>query len=473
MMRLWHTLTLLSLVAALTGCTAMVRNMPNIDDYEHFANHPVHHGPQRTQLHEVPSPMPPLRDWAMGPKYKEDDTYSSFFDRTGTVAFLVLRNDTLRYEWYAEDYNQQSTFTSFSLAKSYLSVLTGIAIAEGHIDSVRQPVGDFIPLFRDSALADITILHLLQMTSGLHSPEGFVPWSNAVKLYYGKDVMRIVDKMRPDAPPGTEWKYLNINSQLLGLVLEKATGKPLAQYLEEKIWVPMGMESDASWSLDHENGNTKAFCCLNAHARDYARFGLLLLNKGEWNGQQIVPASWLEESIRNDTSEASPQRYQYLWYTTAEGRDFYGEGLLGQFTYICPETHTVIVRLGHTIHRNTPWYDMFRVIAGIDFKPTPIEMPTEALERYAGTWQFGLSNFADSSLYGKTCQIKAAKNALDITTSFGQHFTVKPANDSLFFDSESARRLTFTLDAQRKPVRLFWSRRGNAWWLTRKEEEKP
>jgi CubicO group peptidase (beta-lactamase class C family) len=459
---------LIALGLGLAGCTALVRNMPNIDDHEHFPNHPVHHGQTATLLHEVPSPIPPLEKWGMGPKYEEGDSYEGFFDRTGTVAFLVLRNDTIRYEWYAEKYGPQTTFTTFSLAKSYLSVLTGIAIAEGHIDSVRQPVGDFIPQFKDSALAGITVLHLLQMTSGLHSPEGYSPWSNAVRLYYGTDVMKVVERMRPEVPPGTEWKYLNINSQLLGLVLEKATGRPLAQYLEEKIWVPMGMESDASWSLDKE-GNTKAFCCLNAHARDYARFGLLMLNKGEWNGQQLVPESWVNESIRNDTSEGSPQRYQYLWYTIADERDYYGEGLLGQFTYICPEKRTVIVRLGHTIHRNTPWYDMFRVIAGIDFKPTPINMPRKDLERYTGTWTFGLSNWADSTLYGKTCSIKAGKNELDITTSFGQKFTVQPANDTLFFDSKSARRLVFQMDASGKPTTLRWSRRGNAWDLTREK----
>lgn len=471
-----HIVFLISLLLFTSSCQMTWRsvryNKPGLMDYELWEERSIEH-PQEVHVFAdgKAEGIPPIEEWAQGKWYKEGMDEARFFKKTGTAAFLVLRGDSLLYEYYDPKYSEETRFNSFSMSKPYIATLIGIAIGEGHISSIHQSVGDFIPKFADSSLCALKISNLLQMTSGIkaRSSNGN-PWGTTARLYYGGEGTRQVEKVSLERTPGTRWKYQNINIQILGMVLERATGMPPSQYLEEKIWQPLGMEADAGWSL-HEDGETeKSFCCLNARTRDYARFGLLLLQDGQWKGRQLIPKDWLRACTQIDTAEGARQRYQNTFYTTVEQEDYFLQGLLGQYTYISPSTRTVIVRIGSKINPNVPWYDMFKYIAGLSVKPEPVELPLSSMEALEGTWTFGLSNFGDSLMWGKEAEISARKEGLRVQTNFNKTWIATPSSDSTFFNLKYARRLLVRYDKAGKVEKIRWTRRGNAWWMRRLKE---
>ncbi|MCB9232019.1 MAG: serine hydrolase [Bacteroidia bacterium] len=470
-MKILNSITLLLLSLAMSSCTAVWRstiyNAPGVNDYRIFPSRTVHAPDQPYPLLEgFQQPLPDPATWAMGDKYHPGDTPEEFFRKTGTTAFLVLHGDTLVHEYYSPDQDQNSTFTTFSLAKVFVSTLVGIAIHEGAIQSVDQLAADFLPeLKNDSLLARLKIRHLLQMTSGIRPHESPANLINGIgRLYYGPDLEKTLRHLQGQYPPGTRFRYVNTNTQILGRILVKATGKPLAQYLEEKIWIPAGMESDATWSLDHEGGEEKAFCCLNAHARDFARFGLLFLNQGICKGSCLVPENWICDATALDTLEGARDRYQYCWYTSAEQIDFYGEGLIGQFVYVSPTTNTVIVRLGKKlINYATPWYDVLRALARVEAKPIRRERSKADLRQYAGTYIFDPSNLGDSALVGKKVEITACQGYLKCNPEFRNAFRMEPGPGHTFFNLDEGRRMEFAPNDQGEIRRIVWSKRGNVW----------
>ena len=413
--------------------------------------------------------IPPVDDWGLENWYKEGMTTEEYLKATGTVAFVVLRGDTLLYEHYAAPFADTSRFNVFSMTKAYVSVLTGIAKEEGYIKSIDQSIGEFLPWCTDSSICQITIRHLLQMTSGIQSKEGFLnPWATTTKLYYGDQMEKLVHHLELKRPPGTKWVYQNINSQLLGMIVRYATDQPIGEYLSEKIWQPMGMEADAGWSLSEDTDIEKSFCCLNARARDFGRFGLLVLNEGNWKGKQLIPREWLKQSTMLDTAAGSPQRYQFAWYLTAEQEDFWAEGLLGQFTYVCPKTRTVIVRIGNSLKYNVPWYDSFKILAGLREKPRAVPFTKNDLKPFEGDYEFGPSNFGDTMLVGKVARVKATRKGIKVKTKFNQTWVGTPQNDSSFFYLSNGRKLTFHKDKRGLVKGVKWYRRGNSWELKRK-----
>lgn len=447
-------------------------NAPGVTDYQLFASHPIHReGEVSPFVRSTRNQLPPAADWAQGKWFKEGMSSEDYLQKTGTAAFLVLHNDTLVYEKYFDGFEEDDLFNSFSMSKVYLSALVGIALEEGLIDSLSQSVADYLDFCQDSSLRQIQIGHLLQMTSGLKSSEGYLnPWATSTKLYYGDQLSNILAKLELAKPPGSSFKYQNISSQLLGMVIAQATGRSLSQYLEEKIWQPLGMEADASWSLHEGTQVEKAFCCLNARARDFARFGQLVLNRGHHKGQQLIPENWLRQSVSIDTVAGSRQRYQNAWYLTAEEEDFYAQGLLGQFTYICPRTRTIIVRLGHSLDYNVPWYDNFKILASLKTKPVPTPFHKRDLKKFAGNYVFGLSNLADTSLVGKVAQFRARRKGLRIRTEFGKNWWALPNSDTTFFNVKYGRNLYFRPDSSGK-MGAHWERRGNSWDLSKQTEE--
>lgn len=456
----------------LTSCRIVFYNVPSVRDYRIFPAREIPNAPEVSPLPHNPTyTLPDPSTWAMGKYYKEGMDAADFFYKTGTVAFLVLKNDSLCYEWYDPKYEEEGIFTTFSMAKPYVSTMIGIALHEGYIDSVDQAVADYLPEFRgDTTLERIRIRHLLQMTSGLKSNESLAnPFGNAARIYYTRNLRRMLAHPQAKREPDRRYLYQNMNSQYLAWILEKATGRTLADYFAEKIWQPLGAESPASWSLDREGGDEKGYCCINAKARDFARFGLMVMHQGNWNGKSIVPASWLLEATALDTTGAALQTYQYNWYLTAEQEDFYGQGLLGQFTYVCPKTNTVIVRLGKGLKYKVPWYDMFKVLGGLTKKPKTKELDKDYLKGLAGTFVFGLSNLLDSSLYGKEAVFKRKGNDLQIKNSFNKKFKASPSSDTTFYNIRYGRRFRFVVDETGKVDSLRWYRRGNSWWLKPKE----
>ncbi len=285
-----------------------------------------------------------------GRKYNFDE----LLDKTKTVAFVVIRNDSVLYKNYLRGYDEASVVPSFSVAKSFVSLLVGIAIDEGAIGSVNDPVTKYLPELRNG-FEKVTIRHLLDMQSGIRFNEGYInPFGDVAKYYYGTNLRKYVKKMKVAKDPGEVFEYKSGNPQLLGMIVERAVHKNLADYMEEKVWKYIGSEHDASWSVDSKrHKEIKAFCCFNATTMDFAKIGRLYLNKGNWNGRQIVSKSWVEQSL-DMADHKNYGIYSYQWWHTVDNidgkrtpsGDFFAEGILGQFVYVYPQKKVIIIRLG-------------------------------------------------------------------------------------------------------------------------------
>jgi CubicO group peptidase (beta-lactamase class C family) len=299
------------------------------------------------------------------PKELNAIPFDKYLENNNTVAFLIIKNDTIHYEKYFKSYNKESMVPSFSMAKSVTSILIGCAIDEGLIKSVDEPVTNYIAELHANGFDKVTIKHLLQMTSGIKFNESYInPFGDAASFYYGLNLRKEIRKMKLNAEPGKKFAYKSGNTQLLGLVLERALqNKTITQYLQEKIWTPLEMEYDGSWSLDRKkDGLEKTFCCLNARARDFAKIGRLYKNKGNWNGKQIISQKWVEESTKLDKTNGSVSFYQYQWWLPSPNQDFMAVGILGQFVYVNPAKDLIIVRLGKN-EGKADWWTIFTSLA--------------------------------------------------------------------------------------------------------------
>lgn len=290
--------------------------------------------------------------------------FENYLKENKTVAFLIIQNDSIKYENYWNNYDKSSPVASFSMAKSVLSILMGIAIDDKLIQSVQEPITNYIPELKKNGFEKVTIEHVLQMTTGLDFNESYInPFGHAATFYYGTNLSKATNKLKLKNEPGTTFEYVSGNSQLLALVLERALkDKTVSAYLQEKLWQPLGMEYDATWSLDRkENGIEKGFCCLNATARDFAKLGRLYLNKGNWNGKQIVSENWVEQSTKIDTTNGSVPVYQYQWWLPSANEDFMAEGILGQFVFVKPSKNLIIVRLGERKGK-ADWWKLLTIL---------------------------------------------------------------------------------------------------------------
>lgn len=343
--RLWLILVPLVFLSGCHVARYFYWNVANIDDYRKFQNARI---PAPKTASRLPVKTEP---WKVPPAYADNNSQNltTFLSKHKTVAFLIVRDDTVRYESYFEDYNQRSRVTSFSVAKTFVSALTGIAIDEGYITSVNDPVAKYLPYIDTTKFSSLTIRHLLNMRSGIKANEGYYnPFGDVAKYYYGRNLDKYLRNLQKKEAPGKTYEYLSVNTQLLADVLEHATGLSMQQYLEQKIWKPLGMEADALWSMDSRKHQTvKAFCCLNAYARDFARFGMLYLHQGQWLGKQVVPREWVATShtVMNNSSDSQGYSYTYKWRVTEYGA-FFAKGIRGQYIYIWPEKNSVAVRFG-------------------------------------------------------------------------------------------------------------------------------
>lgn len=286
-------------------------------------------------------------------KFVLPSKYQSIIEELDTKAFLVFKGDTLLYENYWGGHTDQTVSNSFSVAKTLVAILIGIAVEDGDINSLNDPVYKYLPEFSEKGKDEVTIKHLLEMASGLDWEEsGKNPFSDNAESYYGSELKRLVLGQSMENMPGKTFKYQSGNSQLLGYILEAATGEDLSEYAESKVWRKIGAEHDAFWSLDKELGDEKAFCCMYATARDYARLGQLLLNKGCFNDEQIIPSWFYYEMVtpqKLETEDGIPN-YRYglhTWsYQDPEGKVDYCRGINGQYVITIPSENLLIVRLG-------------------------------------------------------------------------------------------------------------------------------
>lgn len=276
------------------------------------------------------------------------EVMSTILDKyTETSAFLVIKNDQVVFENYYEGYKRDSISNIFSVSKSVTALLMGIAIDDGIIDNVNDPITKYIPELSEAnpTFDKLTIEHLLNMRSGLKFDESYSsPFDEVSKLYYGRKQLKQISKYDFIHEPGTYHDYQSVNTTLLGIAIERASQKELGKFLEEKLWIPLQMENPATWSVDdNTNRNTKAFCCLNTTAIDLAKIARLVLNKGKFNGKQIVSEQWISK-IR--TPNTDNDCYQYQWYSSDCSEDFMAIGILGQHIFVGPSDNVIIIRLG-------------------------------------------------------------------------------------------------------------------------------
>lgn len=301
--------------------------------------------------------------WNISAEYNqqaEPTNFEKYNKETQSKAFLVFKGDDLIFEKYWDGHTDKTVSNSFSAAKTVVALLIGIAIEEGKIKSLEDPIGNYIPEFKEGDKSIITIRNLLNMSSGLDWTEsGKNPLSNNAESYYGTDLYGLVTRQNLIRKPGKDFIYQSGNSQLLGFIVQKATGKSVSEYCSEKIWSKIGMESDAYWSLDKEGGDEKAFCCLYATARDFGRIGKLILRNGKYGSEQIVPEWYIKEMTVIPTemgTEEGVANHQYglhVWlYEGYKSPVIYCRGIKGQYMISIPEEDLVIVRLGSIRMKN-------------------------------------------------------------------------------------------------------------------------
>ena len=288
-------------------------------------------------------------------KFLEDQgtfySLEEYLEGSDTTAFIILFGDKLVYEAYFNGASRESTVTSMSTSKSFVSTIVGIAIAEGYIGSLDDPVTDYIPeLFeRDPRFAEITLRHLLTMSSGLRFERKANGIDDGTISYYAPDLRAAALDSQIVEAPGIRFWYNDYNPLLVGVILERATGMSVSEYLEKRLWQPMGAEADGSWSLDSEHsGFEKMSTGINGRAIDFVKLGWLYLNEGRIGDQQVVPTEWVENSTSLDNSKDPALDYQYFWWVGETQNVYWADGDKCQYIYVSPEFDLVIARFGRS-----------------------------------------------------------------------------------------------------------------------------
>lgn len=276
---------------------------------------------------------------------------SAYMEAERTAAIIVLKDGKIRFERYGLGFGPDQRWTSFSVAKSVASTLVGAAIKDGHIESLDTPITRYLPELENSAYDGVTVRHLLTMSSGAAWNEDYTdPASDVARFYEPREVegmdptLHYMRQLKRAHEPGKRWNYSTGESNLVGVLLTRATGQTLADYLSAKIWAPYGMQADAAWMID-EVGQEQSGCCLMAAPHDWARFGQFVLDGGKINGQSILPEGWLTEATTKRADYSSPgEGYGFMWWTLDDGR-FSANGIFGQSISLNPEAGTVVVIL--------------------------------------------------------------------------------------------------------------------------------
>lgn len=342
--------------------------LPNQNDYTHFPQRKVMNGGKPFYFNKS------AKDYGLGTDIgltnrdfnSTNVSLDSLVQLHNTFSFLIIRNDTILYEYYKEPYSDSSLVSSFSMVKPMISTMIGIAIKEGKIGSIEDAIVNYLPEYKDrEGWEKIKIKHLLHHTSGIKFTDGkFSLTSDNAKFYWGNNLRKEVSKAELEFPPDTQFKYSSTNTQLLGMIIARATSTTLSNYFEEKLWKPLGMEAPASWSLDRNDDMAieKAFCCLQARTIDFAKFGRLYLKEGKWNGEQIVPKQWVNYSTRPDPRGNNKHYYNNNWgLGPLKYGSYFAIGLYGQILYLYPEKNVIIIRFGNTDTSYHPnyWKEIF------------------------------------------------------------------------------------------------------------------
>ena len=312
-------------------------NTAFISDYEYFDNREI----------KSDNPQP----WALHKQYNtidESDKLNELNDKRKTKSFLVIKNDSILFEKYYDGHKQTDISNSFSVAKSIVTSMMGKAIMEGKIKSLDQPVSDFFEEYKNGLASELTVGDLASMSSGMKWNEKYYSVINITsESYFTDDLRSVILGQEIENKPGKGFRYSSGDTQLLAMIIEKATGTSLSNYLSQKFWDPMGAENLALWQIDsEESGMEKAYCCIAATARDFARFGKLYIDKGKWGDTEILDSSFVELSL-NPVFDDSPFYGYGWWLYEFEGKKvFTMNGHRGQFVISFPDENIIIVRQG-------------------------------------------------------------------------------------------------------------------------------
>ena len=294
-------------------------------------------------------------------------TLGDLLARTRTQGFLVIKGGSIVDERYSAGADEKSKFASWSMAKSFTSILVGLALADGKIKSVNDPVTTYVPELKDTAYDGVWIKNILEMSSGVQFSEDdnnrtsdiWTMWS-ATMVAESQTLSDYVKSIRQRSDtPGSKWVYRSVDSAVLGMLANRVMSQPLATVLSDRIWKPLGMEQDATWLTDSPDGLEAAYCCINATLRDYGRFGLMLLHRGKIGDTQIVPEGWIDESTNPQGPQVSYGQlwptifpddttgYGYQWWMPngGQGHPFLADGLCYQFIYVNPKNDMVVVKV--------------------------------------------------------------------------------------------------------------------------------
>jgi CubicO group peptidase (beta-lactamase class C family) len=345
----------------------------DVDDWQRFPSRTVAAGRDPVEL--VPPGAP---DAGVAAVSVDGRPLAAFLEANETTAFLVARGETLIYELYPNGSSREAIQTSFSVAKSFASTLVGIAAHEGRL-TLDDSIATYIPelLDRDPRYRAVTIRHLVTMSSGIRYQEFKIPWSDDVTTYYAPDLRAAALRADIERPPGEEFHYNNFNPLLVGMVLERATGMSVAEYLATRLWQPMGAEADGSWSLDSErSGFEKMESGINGRAVDFLKLGLVFAHEGRIAGRQVVPPGWVSEATRLDTTTDPAAGYQYFWWIFPDRDAFSAIGNKGQFIYVDPVADVTIVRMGRDYGSldYLRWIDLFSTVAAAASTGTRLDL---------------------------------------------------------------------------------------------------
>lgn len=330
------------LIKAVSSTYLEGKTGPSILDHSKFENRVV-----ETGLHE------PWRvnDSTTFELKKEEE---ALLKKWETTAFLLIKNDRIVLERYMDDFTKNTYSNSFSVAKSLVSIAIGSAIQEGCISSLDQKAADFLPELKGGDWAEITIRHLLQMSSGVDFGESYGdPFGFMAKTYYGQELRDLTLSKMIEHPPGKVWKYQGGNTLVLSFILKAACGKSLSEFFSSHVWKKLGAANDALWTVAEKDGLEKAYCCFYSNARDYAKIGKLMLQKGVWDKDTILDRSYIAQAFSpvglTDEEGGVIMHYAlHWWLTTYQGQKVhYARGIQGQYIVFIPSWNMILVRLGH------------------------------------------------------------------------------------------------------------------------------
>ena len=321
------------------------RTKADITDYKYFDNIdiPKSKNPQAWPFHKDFNTV------------KSTDKLNATHDRLGTIAYLIIKNDSLWYEKYYDGYNEKSYSNSFSIAKSIVTGILGKAIDEGYIKDLDQKVGDFIPEYKNGLAAKLTVGDLSSMSSGMKWTEDYKNiFGVTARAYVGTGLEELIMSRPIIREPGKSFKYLSGDTQLLAMAIEKATGKKISSLAYDWFWNPIGAENNALWQVDNLKTNTeKAYCCFNSNARDFAKLGKLFKDYGYWNGEKLIDSSFIKKATTKRFNESPHYGYGF-WLGDYKGMEYFSmRGHLGQYVIVFPKENIMIVRLGKRNDKKT------------------------------------------------------------------------------------------------------------------------